>query len=550
MTGQDLPAATYRRSRWPGWIWSVPIAAIGIAVWLAIRAIATSGPTVQVDFPQVADIKAGNTKVKFQRLSVGSVQRVTLDPNLHGMRVTLRLDPSMKGHLGRGTRFWIEGASPSLGNLSSLRAIIGGPSIGVDPASGPGQDHFQGTLRQPLPGFGAHGRTFVLETGKLGSLQRGSPITYRGQKIGVVQSDHRIGADQFRLTAFIDAADTGLVHDGSRFWSAGPVSLQTGGTGPRLDFHSLPALIEGAVSLETPPGPAAGPVSAAGHQFHLYGSREAAIFAPSREAVFFRLDFPNPGSAIAPHAAVTLGGTRIGSVVRSRLAFDAATGRLSRDVKISIEPSRVDFQHAAGTPQAAVRAMMAALVKDGLEASLTATPPVVGGETIALRIVPGRSGTLGGGAVPQIPTAGGGDIGALLAQAHQIEQQIAAIPFARIGRSAAKAAQGAAHVLGSPAIGRTLQNAEETSAHARAISRRLQESLSPMLADLRRSLRSAEHALNAAQAMLGGGMSGPGTEGLPRALYEITRAARSLRALTTFLDEHPQSLLTGYHGRN
>ena len=29
--------ATPPRSRWPGWIWAVPIAALAIVVWLGVR---------------------------------------------------------------------------------------------------------------------------------------------------------------------------------------------------------------------------------------------------------------------------------------------------------------------------------------------------------------------------------------------------------------------------------------------------------------------------------------------------------------------------------
>jgi paraquat-inducible protein B len=45
-------------------------------------------------------------------------------------------------------------------------------------------------------------------------------------------------------------------------------------------------------------------------------------------------------------------------------------------------------------------------------------------------------------------------------------------------------------------------------------------------------------------------VSNPEAAGLPETLYEVSRAARSLRELSSFLDQHPQALLAGYHGGN
>ena len=55
--------AVEQPSRWPGWIWAIPIAAVGIVGYLAFQQIAASGPDVTVIFPTGGGIKAGDTKV-------------------------------------------------------------------------------------------------------------------------------------------------------------------------------------------------------------------------------------------------------------------------------------------------------------------------------------------------------------------------------------------------------------------------------------------------------------------------------------------------------
>lgn len=553
MSGETLPPAEHRRSHWPGWIWSVPIAAIGVAIWLGIRSIATSGPTVEVTFPEVANIKAGDTEVKFQDLAVGKVVSAHIGQNLHDMQVRLSLDPSMAGHLGKGTRFWIEGVHPHLTNLASLRAIIGGPSIGIDPVNGPTQKKFRGETQRPVPGFGTKGQSFVLGTAKLGSLQRGTPIFYLGQQVGRVQETQMVQGQTFRITAFIKAPYARLVHNDTRFWKAGPISLQTGGTGPRLDFKSLPALMQGAIAFETPALDSTTTPSANGQAFTLYDDRQAAIYAPSPQAVRYRLRFPDATSALAAHAAVTLAGTRIGSVLSSTLSYDGATDTLAIDAVISVEPTRIRLEEMPGqTPDRKLRDMMRHLVADGLQASLTASPPVLGGETVALKLTPGMHGTMGPGPIPEIPTTGGGDIGGLIARANTIEEEVAGIPFAAIGQHVDKATKRAAQVINSPELKQTLRHAELTTRHLDHMTWRMERAVPPMLARLRRTIAATEAALNAAKATLAanGNLSNPDSEGLPQTLYEVARAARALRTLANFLDQHPQSLLTGYHGRN
>jgi paraquat-inducible protein B len=554
MNEQDLPPAEHRRSHWPGWIWSVPIAAIGVAVWLGIQSWTSGGPTVEVVFPQVADVKAGDTKVKFQGLDVGQVQSVKLGEELHHMRVKLSLDESMKGHLGKGTHFWIEGAQPSLSNLSSLRAIIGGPSIGVDPANGSAQKEYTGEAQKPLPGFGAQGRRFILQTDTLGSLQPGTPIYYLGQKVGEVEQDQMVQGKSFTVTAFISAAYAGLVRDDTRFWKAGPVTLQTGGTGPTLDFHSLRALVQGAIAFETPDDDTAGPPSGAGHSFTLYDNQQAALYAPSSKSVRYKLHFPDPDGALAPHAAVTLAGTRIGSVVDAGLDYDGGSGQTAIDAVIAIDPSRITLHHMAesGTPVQQVQAMMRHLVAQGLQASLTKSPPLIGGETVALKMTPGAHGALVSGPEPELPTASGGDIAGILAKARDIEEKVAQIPISDIGKNVAQATSGAAQVMQSRDLHNTLRHIEHTSLHLDRVTRQAEHAVPRIMTQLRHTVASAETALNSAQTMLSssGGVSNPDAAGLPETLYEVSRAARSLRELASFLDQHPQALLTGYHGGN
>ena len=63
-TSERRSAALPRRSRWPGWIWAVPLAALGIVVWLGVRSFIARGPEIDVSFESSAGIRAGITEVQ------------------------------------------------------------------------------------------------------------------------------------------------------------------------------------------------------------------------------------------------------------------------------------------------------------------------------------------------------------------------------------------------------------------------------------------------------------------------------------------------------
>jgi paraquat-inducible protein B len=72
----------------------------------------------------------------------------------------------------------------------------------------------------------------------------------------------------------------------------------------------------------------------------------------------------------------------------------------------------------------------------------------------------------------------------------------------------------------------------------------------PILDDVRQAAVQAQHAVHAAQGVMGGNANANAAQSaaLPETLYELTRAARSLRELADYLDRHPEALIAGRSG--
>src|ERR1035437_1727817 len=73
-TDETPPSARSRPRRWFSWIWIAPLLAVGIVIWLAIRALAERGPMITLSFRDAEGIQAGDT------------------PNMPGRSFTLRTD--------------------------------------------------------------------------------------------------------------------------------------------------------------------------------------------------------------------------------------------------------------------------------------------------------------------------------------------------------------------------------------------------------------------------------------------------------------------------
>jgi paraquat-inducible protein B len=177
-----------RRSRWPGWIWAVPIAAIGIVVWLSLRAFAQRGIDVTVTFADAAGMKAHDTKVMYHGLEIGRVDGMELTPDRQRVVAHLDLDKDVESELTTGTRFYLQGAQVSLANPASLKAIIAGPTILMVPGRGVPSRQFIGYAGQPPERFSFTVPYAVSFAGDVGKLQPGAPVSLRGFTVGKVSS--------------------------------------------------------------------------------------------------------------------------------------------------------------------------------------------------------------------------------------------------------------------------------------------------------------------------------------------------------------------------
>jgi paraquat-inducible protein B len=252
-------------------IWVVPLIALAIGGWMGFRELHNRGPEITIDFSDGSGVEAGKTVLEYKGVSAGTVEAVELKPGLDGVTIRLRLKRNSASLASTGAQFWIVRPEIGFSGVRGLDTLVSGVHLNVQPGKGPPAEHFTGLDKTPAPDIVDQGRTFILQSDKLGSLTTGAPVFYREFKVGEVETS-QLSDDSTTvlIRLHIEAPYVDLVRTNSRFWNAGGFSFNLSlFGGAQLKNTSLESLITGGVAFATPDTDPLAPVAPSGAQFVL-----------------------------------------------------------------------------------------------------------------------------------------------------------------------------------------------------------------------------------------------------------------------------------------
>ena len=232
----------------------MPIIAVLIGGWLAVKAVIDKGPTITISFATGEGLEAGKTKIKFKNVDIGTVKGVSLSPDHGHVIARAELAKDAARLLVDDTRFWVVRPRISGGTVSGIGTLLSGSFIGMDlgAASTPRRD-FVGLEMPPVIPSGVPGREFVLKGDDMGSLDVGSPIFFRRLQVGQVTSynldDNGKGVT---MRVFINSPYDKYVKDDTRFWQASGVDVSLDTNGVKVNTQSLVAILIGGLAFQTP----------------------------------------------------------------------------------------------------------------------------------------------------------------------------------------------------------------------------------------------------------------------------------------------------------
>jgi paraquat-inducible protein B len=257
-------------------VWIVPVVALLICGWLGVRELWNLGPKITIDFADGTGVEAGKTVLEYNGVSVGTVDSVIFRRDLSGVIVQLRLDRRAAALATEGSKFWIVHPEIGFSGVRGLDTLLTGSRLNVQPGNGRPARHFVGLERPPTPEIPRQGRTFILESSRLGSLTAGAPVFYREFKVGEVEAS-RLSDDatEVLIRIHVEEPYVNLVRTGTRFWNAGGFSFKVGLFGAQLKDTSLESLVSGGVAFATPDGAALGVPAPDGTAFKLSADPDA-----------------------------------------------------------------------------------------------------------------------------------------------------------------------------------------------------------------------------------------------------------------------------------
>jgi paraquat-inducible protein B len=569
----DVPRATVvpRRRARISVVWIIPILAAVVALGIAVQRILSEGPTITIVFKLAQGVEAGKTVIKYKDVNIGRVTAVRLSDDYAKVELTAKIDKSAAGLIVEDAKFWVVEPRITLSGVSGLGTLLSGNYIGFEVGKSTRKERrFTALEVAPVITSGQPGRQFVLKAADLGSLGVGSPIYYRRLQAGqVIAYDLTSDGKAVDLKVFVNAPYDRYVNPGTRFWNASGLDVSVGAGGVEVRTESLVALIAGGIAFDTPPFAASAEPAAANTTWTLYRDRPAAMKEAESIAARYVLYFDESLRGLSIGAPVTLFGLPAGEVVDVGLAVDPKTFNVRGRVEIVSYPERL-IARMDGATQAAERealarsaqhrhALLRHLVEQrGLRAQLRSGSLITGQLYIAFDYFPNT---------PKVTVDWSRDVAVLPVAPStitDIESKLTGIvakldklPYEAIGADLTKMLAGVSVTLqdASNAVNRidthvttelktTLQAA---SLALGTVDGMLKNEVNTTLEELRRALATADGVLKSTDAALLG-KDAPGQLELRDALQEVTRAARSLRGLTDFLERHPESLIWGKNG--
>ena len=223
---------------------------------------------------------------------------------------------------------------------------------------------------RPVTPQGVPGLHVTLVVDKAGSIGIGSSVSYRGIKVGRIESQI-FNSEKGRLEfgAFIQGDFGKLISPRTRFWNVSGIDLDIDADGVRLRTGTLESLVSGGVAFDTVIDGTQHEPAPDGTVFSLFNSFDDTKETTLNPRLTYLLLFKESVRGLSPKAPVEFRGIRVGTV--TGISFDYLPTDPERRVPVLI---KIDPTLIAHLPEGDVeergRELIAKSVRNGLRATL------------------------------------------------------------------------------------------------------------------------------------------------------------------------------------
>ncbi len=543
----DLPQATVvpKKHRRISVVWIIPILAAAIAIGIAVQRILSEGPTITIVFKAAQGIEAGKTFIKYKDVNIGQVSAVQLTDDYSKVKVTAKIAKNAAGLMVEDAQFWVVEPRITLSGVSGLGTLLSGNYIGFEAGKLVNKQRtFTGLDVPPAITGDQAGRQFTLKAAKLGPLGIGAPLYYHSLEAGEVIA-YKLAPDgkAVDIQVFVKAPYDKYVNSETRFWNASGIDVSLGANGVQVRTESLVALIAGGLAFDDPPFVIASEPVTAKTVFTLFEDQASAMKQPEAIAQHYVIYFSESMRGLSIGAPVTLLGLPGGEVTDVGIDIDPKSMKIRGRVEIVAYPERLvgrlhDQQAVAGDAIAhnaqKRRAFFERMVDQlGMRAQLQSGNLLTGQLFVAFDFFPNAKKmkidwNQEKPVIPAVPST----LPNLEAKLGSIMTKLDNLQWEAIGADTRKALDSFTQLM------------KDTDKALIRFDSDITPELKSAIEVFRRATVSADKMIKDTDATLLG-PNAPGQQELRDAMQEVTRAARSLRVLTDYLERHPEALIRG-----
>jgi len=492
-------------------IWLVPIVAILIGAWIGYKAWSKMGPIITIYFDTAAGLEAGKTKIKYKNVEIGQVTSIHVNHATDNVIVMAEMENDIKPYLTDKTQFWVVRARVNASGASGLETLLSGAYIGIDPSSkGNSRRIFTGLEVPPVIMGNRPGKHFILHTKNLGSIERDVPVYYRKFNVGRVE-DVELDDDGESVTVriFVNAPFDKWVNPSTKFWNSSGVDVSMNAGGINVETESLVSILIGGISFESSDLSSDITPAEDNSEFKLFASRSDSLQKNYTIGIKYVLNFSESVRGLTVGAPVDFRGMQIGEVTDIQLLFDTKLKQITVLVTISIDYGRIVLN---GTKKAADllytthESRTDYFIKQGLRAQLQTGNLITGQLFVALDFFPDAKPFImdWNAEIPEFPSVPGTFV--------ELKTHISNI----------------------------LKKVDTMMTQINELSYKLNHNLEPELSG---TLKQTKNTLVTIQDTLKN--DSPLQQDLQTTLKEFSKAARSIKDLTDYLERHPESLIQG-----
>jgi paraquat-inducible protein B len=532
-----VPVARRRKS-FP-LVWLVPVVALLIGGWLAVKAISEKGPIITIAFKDANGLEAGKTQIKYKEVEIGKVKSIHFSEDASHVIVTAEMVKQAERFLAETTRFWVVRARVTGSEVSGLATLLSGAYIAVDPGKeGTSVRHFKGLETAPVVTTDLPGRHFHLKARQLGSLDYGSPVYYRQIKVGEVEG---VSLDDTGETVmvqvFVEDPYHQFVRQNTRFWLSSGLELEISAQGVRMDTESLVSLMIGGIAFGVLDGDIMKESADAYSEFRLYDNYAEAQKRQYEKTGRYLLYFNESVRGLSIGAPVEFRGIQIGEVVDINLESGAGfeVSRIAVAIDLELERCGISVD-----PEVDQHRTLAVLVEKGLRAQLEIGSLLTGQLYVALDYYPDAPEPQSeGGQTPVIPTVPA-ELEEIITNAGRFIARLNNLPVEDIGKNLNRLAGELAGGVDATELRQAVKSLDGAMQAIRVAADRVNNSTLPAMDN---ALAKLDNAVEDLEKLVDA--DAPLQYELRRALEEFASAARAVRGMADTIERKPESLIRG-----